>query len=177
MGHEKRKTSLLTWIWRHLCVCPLIDHGQPPMKMHTEVTLFYKVRHTPGGMLQGHVAGTIPFVCTTCFLCCKDRNLSPRHASWIRTGLILCGLLQVQLRQNRNQPCNEKELFFTMIVKNFVVCSFFFSSGKPLSLPLFSLYFFGWRILFKQHHHKKYKRLSSVVCHLYFPEIVTRRLQ
>ena len=21
-GHEKRKTSLLTWIWRHLCVCP-----------------------------------------------------------------------------------------------------------------------------------------------------------
>ena len=29
----------LTWIWRHLCVCSLIDHGQQPMKMHTEVTL------------------------------------------------------------------------------------------------------------------------------------------
>ena len=27
----------LTWIWRHLCACPLIDHGQQPMKMHTEV--------------------------------------------------------------------------------------------------------------------------------------------
>ena len=23
------------------CVCPLIDHGQQPMKMHTEVTLLY----------------------------------------------------------------------------------------------------------------------------------------
>ena len=37
-GHEKTKTSLLTWsdvIWRHLCVCPLIDHGQQPMKIHT----------------------------------------------------------------------------------------------------------------------------------------------
>ena len=33
----------LTWIWRHQCVCPLIDHGQQPMKMHTEVTsLLYK---------------------------------------------------------------------------------------------------------------------------------------
>ena len=27
----------LTWIWRHLCVCPLIDHGQQPMKIYTEV--------------------------------------------------------------------------------------------------------------------------------------------
>ena len=42
LGHEKRKTSLLTWIWRHMCVRPLIDHGQQPMKMHTEVTLLYK---------------------------------------------------------------------------------------------------------------------------------------
>ena len=24
-------------------LCPLIDHGQQPMKMHTEVTLLYKV--------------------------------------------------------------------------------------------------------------------------------------
>ena len=35
----------MAWIWRHLCVCPLIDHGQvgqQPMKMHTEVTFFYK---------------------------------------------------------------------------------------------------------------------------------------
>ena len=33
---EKRKLQVcwrdLTWIWRHLCVCPLIDHGQQPMK-------------------------------------------------------------------------------------------------------------------------------------------------
>ena len=27
-----------------ICVCPLIDHGQQPMKMHTEVTLLYKVQ-------------------------------------------------------------------------------------------------------------------------------------
>ena len=26
-----------------ICVCPLIDHGQQPMKMHTEVTLLYKL--------------------------------------------------------------------------------------------------------------------------------------
>ena len=32
----------LTWIWLHLCVCPLIDHGQQPMKMATGVTLLYK---------------------------------------------------------------------------------------------------------------------------------------
>ena len=25
-----------------VCVCRLIDHGQQPMKMHTEVTLLYK---------------------------------------------------------------------------------------------------------------------------------------
>ena len=33
----------LTWIWRHLCVCPSIDHGRQPMKMHTEVTLLYNL--------------------------------------------------------------------------------------------------------------------------------------
>ena len=31
----------MAWIWRHLCVCPLIDHSQQPMKMHTEVMLLY----------------------------------------------------------------------------------------------------------------------------------------
>ena len=36
----------MAWIWRHLCVCvcPLIDHGQQPMKLHTEVTLLYKMK-------------------------------------------------------------------------------------------------------------------------------------
>ena len=28
----------------YLCVCHLIDHGQQPMKMHTEVTLLYNNR-------------------------------------------------------------------------------------------------------------------------------------
>ena len=28
--------------WRDLCDRPFIDYGQQPMKMHTEVTLFYK---------------------------------------------------------------------------------------------------------------------------------------
>ena len=39
-GHEKGKTNLLTWSDVDLTpsVCPLIDHGQQPMKMHTEVT-------------------------------------------------------------------------------------------------------------------------------------------
>ena len=32
----------LTWISRYLCDRPFIDHGQQPMKMHTEVTLFNK---------------------------------------------------------------------------------------------------------------------------------------
>ena len=27
------------------CVCPLIDHGQQPMRMHTEVTLLYKLKY------------------------------------------------------------------------------------------------------------------------------------
>ena len=41
-GHEKKKNKSadtsadrnrdLTWICRHLYVCPLIDHGQQPMK-------------------------------------------------------------------------------------------------------------------------------------------------
>ena len=25
-----------------VCVCPLLDHSEQPMKMHTEVTLLYK---------------------------------------------------------------------------------------------------------------------------------------
>ena len=46
LGHEKRKTSPLTWygvdLTPSVCVCPLIDHGQQPMKTHTEVTLLHK---------------------------------------------------------------------------------------------------------------------------------------
>ena len=26
-----------------ICVCPLIDQGEQPMKMHTEVTLLYNL--------------------------------------------------------------------------------------------------------------------------------------
>ena len=36
-----KKKILLTWFWRHMCVYPLIDHVQQPMKMQTEVTLLY----------------------------------------------------------------------------------------------------------------------------------------
>ena len=47
VGMKKEKQVCwrdLTWIWRHhdLCVCPLIDYGQQPMKMPTEVTLLYE---------------------------------------------------------------------------------------------------------------------------------------
>ena len=37
-GHEKRKTSTLMW--------SDVDHGQQPMKMHTEVTLLNKNTYT-----------------------------------------------------------------------------------------------------------------------------------
>ena len=35
------ETKTVCWRDFILCVCPLIDHGQQPMKMHTEVTLLY----------------------------------------------------------------------------------------------------------------------------------------
>ena len=40
----KKKNKSAEVIWRGfdaICVCPLIDHGQQPMKMPTEVTLLY----------------------------------------------------------------------------------------------------------------------------------------
>ena len=50
--------SNLTWIWHHLCVCPLIDHGQQLMKMHTEVMLYcikvYTVTTTNMNLFLGH---------------------------------------------------------------------------------------------------------------------------
>ena len=53
-------------IWRGFdgnCVCPLIDHGQQPMKMHTEVTLLYKRPYLYFVDLWGliHIKHTIPF--------------------------------------------------------------------------------------------------------------------
>ena len=45
---KKTKTSLavcrrdLTWFWRHPYICPPIDRGQQPIKMHTKVRLLYK---------------------------------------------------------------------------------------------------------------------------------------
>ena len=42
-GAWKKKNKSADVIWRHLCMCPLIDHGQQPMKMHTEVALLYKL--------------------------------------------------------------------------------------------------------------------------------------
>ena len=45
-GAWKKKNKSADVIWRGfdaICVRPLIDHGQQPMKMHTEVTLLYKV--------------------------------------------------------------------------------------------------------------------------------------
>ena len=35
----------MIWRWFDaICVCPLLDHGQQPMEMHTEVTLLHKDR-------------------------------------------------------------------------------------------------------------------------------------
>ena len=39
LGARKKKNKSGDVIWRHPCVCLLIDHDQQPMKMHTEVTL------------------------------------------------------------------------------------------------------------------------------------------
>ena len=41
----KKKNKSADVIWRGfgaICVCLLIDDGQQPMKMHTEVTLLYE---------------------------------------------------------------------------------------------------------------------------------------
>ena len=44
--YNKNSNGLLKDFWgmkKEKQLCPLIDHGQQPMKMHTEVTLLYKV--------------------------------------------------------------------------------------------------------------------------------------
>ena len=38
----KKETQVCWRAFDAICVCPLIDYGQQPMKMHTEVTLLYK---------------------------------------------------------------------------------------------------------------------------------------
>ena len=48
-GAWTKKNKSADVIWRGfdaicVCVCPLIDHGQQPMKMHTEVTLLYNMK-------------------------------------------------------------------------------------------------------------------------------------
>ena len=47
---KKEKTSLLTWsdvdLTPSVCVCPLIDHCNRWMKMHTEVTLLHNSSYT-----------------------------------------------------------------------------------------------------------------------------------
>ena len=48
MVYTKKKNKSADVIWRGfdvICVCPLIDHSQQPMKMHTEVTLLYKCQY------------------------------------------------------------------------------------------------------------------------------------
>ena len=52
-----------------ICACPLIDHGQQPMKMHTEVTLLYKknIKSPPSLLIQ-------------CIHVLKE--LSMKHPNW-----------------------------------------------------------------------------------------------
>ena len=48
LGMKKENCKSADVIWRGfdaICVCPLIDHGQQPMKLHTEVTLLYKIKY------------------------------------------------------------------------------------------------------------------------------------
>ena len=46
---NKNSNGLLKDFWgmkKEKQLCPLIDHGQQPMKMHTEVTLLYNISFT-----------------------------------------------------------------------------------------------------------------------------------
>ena len=48
--YNKNSNGLLKDFWgmkKEKQLCPLIDHGQQPMKMHTEVTLLYKMEFGP----------------------------------------------------------------------------------------------------------------------------------
>ena len=89
-GARKKKNKSADVIWRGfdvICVCPLIDHGQQPMKMHTEVTLLYKL---PFSLILGvHLnnknlifcfISTLNFHLTSVFLWLMPRYLSN---SWI----------------------------------------------------------------------------------------------
>ena len=66
LGTRERKTNLLKWsdvdLTPSVCVCPWIDHGQQPMKMHREVSLLYNHHHLQIGctkidkfMYLGHI--------------------------------------------------------------------------------------------------------------------------
>ena len=47
-GAWEKKNKSADVIWRGfdaICVCPLIDHGEQPMKMHTGVTLLYNSKY------------------------------------------------------------------------------------------------------------------------------------
>ena len=39
---ENKSTDVIWRAWRHLCMC-VIDHGQQPMEIHTEVMLLYNI--------------------------------------------------------------------------------------------------------------------------------------
>ena len=42
---KKNKSADMIWCgFDAICVCSLIDYGQQPMKMHTEVMLLYNVQ-------------------------------------------------------------------------------------------------------------------------------------
>ena len=44
---QVRWRDLMAWIWRHLCVCPVIDHDQQLMKIHTKP--HYCINNNPKG--------------------------------------------------------------------------------------------------------------------------------
>ena len=55
-GHEIKKNKSADAMWRGfdaICVCHLIDHGQQPMKMHIEVTLYKLTNRHPFSCVWG----------------------------------------------------------------------------------------------------------------------------
>ena len=89
LGHEKRKTSLLTWSDVDLTpsVCPLIDHREQPMKMHTEVTLLF---NTPI-KLRPSLSNCMLYQCLFCTVTSEMSGAmgvsvgSKRHLGWLYT--------------------------------------------------------------------------------------------
>ena len=75
-GHEKRKTSALTWIWRPLCVCPLIDHCRPEALEATQGGGGRISKKGTFTLLGKQVVDALPLPCLLAAMPSKDTGYS-----------------------------------------------------------------------------------------------------